>query len=126
MEQNSEILEFMNSEVQFFQNFLSELTETEVVVVDIAEELELLSAPAKRSSANFIPKNKEASKRYNKDTNKYDNRPLDPDYANKYYANHRYLVQCDVCGAETKKLTLWRHKKTNKCKKLAESNQNSQ
>ena len=126
MEQNSETLEFMNSEAQFFQNFLSELTETEVGVVDIAEELELLNAPAKRSSANFIPKNKEASKRYNKDTNKYDNRPLDPDYANKYYAKHRYLIQCDVCGAETKKLTVSRHKKTNKCKKLAESNQNSQ
>ena len=126
MEHNSEILEFMNSEVQFFQNLLSELTETEVDMINIAEELEFLSAPAKRSSANFIPKNKEASKRYNKDTNKYDNRPPDPDYVNKYYAKHRYLVQCDVCGAETKKLTLSRHKKTNKCKKLAESNQNSQ
>ena len=126
MDQNSEILGYMQSEVESFKELLSALSGKPIDMINIAEELEFLNAPCIKSSSSFIPKNKEDSKRYNADTNTYNVKPLDPEYTKKYYAKNCYLVQCDLRGAETKKLTLWRHKKTNKCKKLAESNQNSQ
>ena len=70
MEHNSEILESMNSEVQFFQNLLSELTEKDVDVVEIADE-----KPKKQPSQTKLN-----SKRYDKDTDTYNNKPNDPDF----------------------------------------------
>ncbi len=48
---------------------------------------------------------------------KYNDKPLDPDYHNKYYHQKRKnilssKVQCDLCGSYICKAQLTRHKKT--------------
>ena len=102
MENNPNILEFMKSEVQFFQELLSE--------VDAPK-------PKSKSTKDFKPVKESA--RYDKEKDTYNHKPLDPNYFNDYYKQHSMLIECDVCGGKTSKFTLARHKKTNKCKKLA-------
>ena len=110
MENNPNILEFMKSEVQFFQEVLSEVSSEKVVMVDV-------SKPKSKSTKDFKPVKESA--RYDKEKDTYNHKPLDPNYLNDYYKQHSMLIECDVCGGQTSKFTLARHKKTNKCKKLA-------
>ena len=113
MEQKSEMLDFMQSEVQFFKDFLSEVA---------SEPIEMVEITLPKQSRNFIPKKKLDSTRWNKETNTYNNKPIDPNYFNSYFHEKNIVIICDVCGQETKKLKLARHKKTNKCIKLGCSN----
>ena len=85
-----------------------------IEMVNIAEEVQPPPRPSK-SSSDFRPKYKNCSTRYDKETDTYNNRPLDPIYYKHYYAKNNVLVECDGCGAQTSKLTLWRHKKSKKC-----------
>ena len=113
MEQKSEMLEFMQSEVQFFKNVIYEVA---------CEPIEMVEITLPKQSRHFIPKIKLDSTRWNKDTNTYNNKPIDPNYFNNYFHEKNSLIICDVRGQETKKLKLSRHKKSNKCKKLGCSN----
>ena len=110
MENNPNILEFMKSEVQFFQEVLSEVSSEKVVMVDV-------SKPKSKSTKDFKPVKESA--RYDKEKDTYNHKPLDPNYFNDYYKQHSMLIECDVRGRQTSKFTLARHKGTNKCKKLA-------
>ena len=111
MENTPNILEVMQSEVQFFQELFTQISGENIVMVDVAAP-----KPKKPSSKDFIPVKE--STRFDKEQNKYNNKPLDPNYFNEYYKQHSVLVECDVCGEQTHKLKLARHKKSNKCKKL--------
>ena len=48
----------------------------------------------------------------------YSNKPLDPEYNNKYYHEKRIIlcskVSCDLCGSCVSKAHLTRHKQTSK------------
>ena len=70
-----------------------------------------------KSTEDFKPV--KASARYDKEKDVYNHKPLDPNYFNDYYAQNKMLIECDVCGRQTSKFTLPRHKRTHKCKKLA-------
>ena len=110
MELNSEKIEFMNSDVQFFQNFLSELTEKEVDVVEIADD-----KPKKQPSQTKLN-----SKRDDKDTDTYNNKPNDPEYFKNYWRTKNDYVKCPSCGQQAAKLRLCKHKKSMKCIKLTD------
>lgn len=49
----------------------------------------------------------------------YNNKPLDPEYFNKYYHKRTEMTPCRKCGVECKKNYLYKHGLTNKCKKKA-------
>ena len=49
----------------------------------------------------------------------YNNKPLDPDYFNKYYHKRTEIIPCNKCGLECKRNYLYKHGLTNKCKKGA-------
>ena len=118
MENNPHILEFMQSEVQFFQELISDISGDNVVMVEV-------DAPKSKSKSTKDFKPVKESARYDKEKDKYNKKPLDPNYFNEYYRQHNVLIECDFCGRQTPKLTLARHKRTNKCKKLACSIQES-
>ena len=111
MENTPDILEFMQSEVHFFQEVFSQLSGENVVMVECDAP-----KPKQKSTTDFRPV--KDSTRYDKDQDKYNHKPLDPNYFNEYYKQHNVLIECDVCGRQTPKLKLARHKKSNKCKKL--------
>ena len=114
MENNPNILEFMQSEVQFFQDLLSEVSGEKVLMVEVDASK---PKPKSKSTKDFKPVKESA--RYDKEKDTYNHKPLDPNYFNEYYKQHSVLIECDVCGRQTSKFTLARHKRTNKCKKLA-------
>ena len=92
-----------------------------VEMANVAEEVQPPPRPSK-SSSDFRPKYKNCSTRYDKDTDSYNNRPLDPTYFKQYYHTNNVLIECDGCGMHTSKLSIARHKKTQKCIKLTELN----
>ena len=92
MENNPNILEFMSSEVQFFKELVSEVSS---------------EAKPKKSTKDFKPVKESA--RYDKEKDVYNHKPLDPNHFNEYYKQHNVLIECDVCGRQTPKLTLSRH-----------------
>ena len=60
------------------------------------------------------------SKRTNPETGIYNIKPKDPEYFNKYYnEKNRVPVECPQCACMIPKLTLPRHMRSNKCKKMA-------
>ena len=61
----------------------------------------------------FVPKKE--STRYNKETGKYDHRPIDPEYFNKYYHDKNSMVPCEICNKTVGSLKMYRHIKTKKC-----------
>ena len=84
----------------------------EMVVIDPSQQ----PPQSSKSSSDFRPKYKGCSTRYDKESDKYNNKPLDPEYYKQYYTKNNVLVECDGCGTHVSKLTLWRHKKSNRCK----------
>ena len=73
-----------------------------------------------KSSKTFRPQKKQDSVRYNKELDTYDNKPKDPEYFKKYWRTQNWFIECDNCGQQTPKLSLSRHKKSNRCKKLGD------
>ena len=61
----------------------------------------------------FVPKGN--SKRFNKESGKYNRKPLDPDYFNKYYHENNVMMPCLHCGKMVGKLKMCRHIKTKSC-----------
>ena len=110
-------------EIEQLVNLLRIVTGMPIEMANVAEEVQPPPRPSK-SSSDFRPKYKHCSTRYDKETDTYNNRPLDPTYYKHYYAKNNVLVECDGCGEQTAKLTICRHKKSEKCKKLTELNQN--
>ena len=80
MENKSNILEFMQAEVQFFQELISEISGEQVVMVDA-------SKPKSKSTKDFKPA--KSSARYDKEKDKYNKKPLDPNYFNEYYNQNK-------------------------------------
>ena len=72
-----------------------------------------------KSSKDFKPQ-KQDSIRYDKESDTYDNKPKDPEYFKKYWRSHNCFIECDNCGQQTPKLSLSRHKKSARCRKLGE------
>ena len=70
-----------------------------------------------KSTKDFKPKKESA--RYDKESDTYNHKPKDPEYFKNYWRNHNCFIECDACGLHTSKLALARHKKSNKCKRLA-------
>ena len=70
MENTPDILEFMQSEVLFFQDLCSAISGEQVVMVDVAQK------PKQKSTTDFRPVRE--SKRYDKEQDKYNHKPLDP------------------------------------------------
>ena len=64
---------------------------------------------------------KQVSKRFDPVTGKYNMRPLDPQYFNKYYHKHNVPTICAFCGKTVGKMKLQRHQLTNVCKSFQNS-----
>ena len=62
------------------------------------------------------------SKRLDPITGKYNNKPIDPEYFNKYYTDNLKdaKVQCPNCNCMCPKKTQLRHMRSSKCKKQYE------
>ena len=69
----------------------------------------------KLNSSKFVPK-KESS-RYDKETGKYDNSPLDPEYYKMYWRTKNEYISCAHCGKLVGKLRMCKHIKTIQCQK---------
>ena len=61
----------------------------------------------------FLPKC--YSKRVDKETGKYNMKPLDPEYFNKYYYENNVMMPCLHCGKMVGKLRMCKHIKTKSC-----------
>ena len=82
------------------------------------QELVLQAVPRRVNGKLWIPPI--TSKRTNPETGIYNNKPNDPEYFNKYYnEKNRVPVECPQCACMIPKLTLPRHMRSNKCKKMA-------
>ena len=64
------------------------------------------------------PEKRRANWRYNEETGKYDSRPLDKDYFNKYMM---VKVECPVCSKMILRGDLSKHKKRPICSKNAKT-----
>ena len=82
------------------------------------QELSLPTVPRRVNGKLWIPPI--TSKRTNPETGIYNIKPKDPEYFNKYYnEKNRVPVECPQCACMIPKLTLPRHMRSNKCKKMA-------
>ena len=69
----------------------------------------------KNNSAKLIPK--KDSDRYDKETGKYDNSPLDPEYYKMYWRLKNEQIPCEHCGKLVGKLRMCKHVKSKQCQK---------
>ena len=74
-----------------------------------------------KPKSKFVPKKE--SDRYDKETGKYDNRPLDPEYYKMYWRCKNEPIPCEHCGQLVAKLRMCKHIKTQKCQKGQKINQ---
>ena len=72
-------------------------------------------------SSNITPK--KISNRYDKETGKYDKRPLDPEYYEMYWRCKNEHIPCEHCGKSVAKLRMCKHIKSQKCQKSQKVNQ---
>ena len=69
----------------------------------------------KSHSSKFVPKKE--SNRYDKETGKYNNNPLDPEYHKMYWRTKNEYISCAHCGKLVGKLRMCKHIKTIQCQK---------
>ena len=69
----------------------------------------------KSHSSKFVPKKE--SNRYDKETGKYNNSPLDPEYHKMYWRTKNEYISCAHCGKLVGKLRMCKHIKTIQCQK---------
>ena len=93
-------------EIRYFEDLMSELTDSNVTLVGIKK-------PKREYKAN------RPSARYNEEKGEYNHKPLDPNYFNEYFKKCNPEVKCEKCGRMAHKLTLWRHIKSVRCQKEA-------
>ena len=115
------ITQSQTQQIEQLVNILRIVAGMPIEMANVAEEVQPPPPPSK-SSSDFRPKYKNCSTRYDKDTDTYNNRPLDPTYFKQYYHTNNVLIECDGCGKQALKLSIARHKKTQKCKALTELN----
>ena len=60
---------------------------------------------------------KKESERYNKETGKYNNQPLDPEYYKLYWKSKNEHIPCEHCGKLVGKLRMCKHVKSQQCQK---------
>ena len=58
---------------------------------------------------------KQMSTRLDPQTGKYNMKPLDPDYFNKYYHRNNVKTQCVYCDKMIGKLKMYKHHRTLQC-----------
>jgi len=64
---------------------------------------------------NRMQETKPVSKRLDPVTGKYNMKPLDSQYFNKYYHKHNVPTTCTFCGKTVGKMKMQRHLSTNRC-----------
>ena len=69
----------------------------------------------KNNSSKFVPKKE--SERYDKETGKYNNQPLDPEYYKMYWKTKNEHVPCEHCGKLVGKLRMCKHIKSQQCQR---------
>ena len=69
----------------------------------------------------FVPKKE--SDRYDKETGKYNNQPLDPEYYKMYWRIKNEHIPCEHCGKSVGKLRMCKHLKSQKCQKIQKVNE---
>lgn len=75
-------------------------------IQEIKENMEIKKKP-------FLPKGN--SKRLDKETGKYNMKPLDPEYFNRYYHENNVMMPCLHCGKMVGKMRMCKHIKTKSC-----------
>ena len=75
----------------------------------------------KHNSYKFVPKKE--STRYDAETGKYNNNPLDPEYYKMYWRTKNEQIPCDHCGKLVGKLRMCKHIKTRQCQKVQKIDQ---
>ena len=69
----------------------------------------------KHNSYKFVPKKE--SDRYDAETGKYNNNPLDPEYYKMYWRTKNEQIPCEHCGKLVGKLRMCKHVKSQQCQK---------
>ena len=69
----------------------------------------------KNNSSKFVPKKE--SDRYDKETGKYNNQPLDPEYYKLYWRSKNEHIPCEHCGKLVGKLRMCKHLKSQQCQR---------
>ena len=117
-----------NSEVQYFQELIETITGEPIEMVNIGEPLleskEIEPTKKTKEKKEKVPTHKrrpiKESTRYDKETDTYNTKPLDPEYFKKYWRSYNVVVQCDKCGRPAQKLHYARHQKSTLCKKWSQ------